>query len=615
MKKIYVYLLGVILLLVSCEKDPIVTESYVSVVSEQVSATSSSLSIRCNIKSNVYIDEVYIENATAIDPYSYVGSKAMTKSGTSYIATLTGLKSNTDYYIRYRVEDRRGACIHTDAKKYRTPVVNLPTVTTSAVTNVGSTIATVGGNVTSDGGAAVTERGVVYSTSQNPTTSSSKKTSGSGTGSFSVSLSGLSEGTTYYIRAYAINSNGTSYGEQKSFTTGANLPSVTTSDPTNVSSTTATVGGNVTSDGGAAVTERGVVYSTSQNPTTSSSKKTSGSGTGSFSVSLSGLSEGTTYYIRAYAINSNGTSYGEQKSFTTGANLPSVTTSDPTNVSSTTATVGGNVTSDGGAAVTERGVVYSTSQNPTTSSSKKTSGSGTGSFSVSLSGLSKSTIYYVRAYAINSRGVSYGEQKSFATKNSSGSVNGYDYVDLGLSVKWATCNVGADSPEDYGDYFAWGETKPKSTYKWSTYEWCQGSTTTLTKYCTYSSYGKVDNKTQLDLSDDAARANWGGSWRMPTHDELTELREKCSWTGTTQNGVEGYKVTSKTNGNSIFLPAAGYRYVSSLLRAGSYGYYWSSSLCTDDPLYARYVDFDSSGVGWSDYGDRGGGQSVRPVCP
>ena len=418
MKKIYVYLLGVILLLVSCEKDPIVTESYVSVVSEQVSATSSSLSIRCNIKSNVYIDEVYIENATAIDPYSYVGSKAMTKSGTSYIATLTGLKSNTDYYIRYRVEDRRGACIHTDAKKYRTPVVNLPTVTTSAVTNVGSTIATVGGNVTSDGGAAVTERGVVYSTSQNPTTSSSKKTSGSGTGSFSVSLSGLS----------------------------------------------------------------------------------------------------------------------------------------------------------------------------------------------------KSTIYYVRAYAINSRGVSYGEQKSFATKNSSGSVNGYDYVDLGLSVKWATCNVGADSPEDYGDYFAWGETKPKSTYKWSTYEWCQGSTTTLTKYCTYSSYGKVDNKTQLDLSDDAARANWGGSWRMPTHDELTELREKCSWTGTTQNGVEGYKVTSKTNGNSIFLPAAGYRYVSSLLRAGSYGYYWSSSLCTDDPLYARYVYFNSSGVGWyDDY--RGNGQSVRPVCP
>jgi hypothetical protein len=133
----------------------------------------------------------------------------------------------------------------------------------------------------------------------------------------------------------------------------------------------------------------------------------------------------------------------------------------------------------------------------------------------------------------------------------------HEYVDLGLSVKWATCNVGATKPEEYGDYFAWGETTPKDAYDWSTYKWCNGGPSTQTKYCTNSSYGTVDNKTTLDLSDDAACANWGGSWRMPTRAEQDELRNNCTWTWTTQNGVNGYKVTG-TNGNSIFLPAAGY---------------------------------------------------------
>ena len=189
----------------------------------------------------------------------------------------------------------------------------------------------------------------------------------------------------------------------------------------------------------------------------------------------------------------------------------------------------------------------------------------------------------------------------------------HEYVDLGLSVKWATCNVGASKPEEYGDYFAWGETEPKSTYSWSTYKWCNGSSDTQTKYCTKSSYGTVDNKTQLELSDDAARANWGGSWRMPTRAEQDELRENCTWTWTTQNGVNGYKVTSKKNGNSIFLPAAGFRSGSSLYSAGSDGYYWSSSLYTGYPYFAWYVYFDSSNVSRNDY-NRRCGFSVRPVC-
>ena len=198
----------------------------------------------------------------------------------------------------------------------------------------------------------------------------------------------------------------------------------------------------------------------------------------------------------------------------------------------------------------------------------------------------------------------------------SGMENGYAYVDLGLSVKWATCNVGANKPEGYGDYFAWGETQPKSYYEWSTYKWCNGTYYTLTKYCTNSGYGTYDGKSTLELADDAARANWGGSWRMPTKEEQDELCDNCNCEWTTQNGVAGYKVTSKKEGytkNSIFLPAAGYRLYSSLYNTGRNGCYRSSSLSADSPLDAWYMGFNSDNVDRED-SNRDYGFSVRPVC-
>lgn len=208
------------------------------------------------------------------------------------------------------------------------------------------------------------------------------------------------------------------------------------------------------------------------------------------------------------------------------------------------------------------------------------------------------------------------DEEVYYEESISGYENGFAYVDLGLpsGTKWATTNVGASTPEGYGNYYAWGETTTKSSYNWSTYKWCNGSYDTMTKYCVSSSYGTVDNKTTLDLSDDAAYVNWGSSWRMPTKAEQDELRNTnyTTWTWTTQNGVKGYKVTSKTNGNSIFLPAAGSRSDSSLGKAGSVGYYWSSSLSTYGSYDACYLVFDSSGVGWSSsYRDLG--LSVRAV--
>ena len=193
----------------------------------------------------------------------------------------------------------------------------------------------------------------------------------------------------------------------------------------------------------------------------------------------------------------------------------------------------------------------------------------------------------------------------------------YAVVDLGLpsGLKWAACNVGATTPEEYGNYYAWGETEPKTTYTWATYKWCNGSNTTLTKYNTDSDYGTVDDKTVLDPEDDAARTNWGGAWRMPTDAEWTELRENCEWTWTDDyngTGVNGRIVTSNINGNSIFLPAAGCRGYDGLVYAGRYGYYWSSSLDTGYPGDAWVVFFDSGSVYRFSNG-RYFGLSVRPV--
>ena len=203
-------------------------------------------------------------------------------------------------------------------------------------------------------------------------------------------------------------------------------------------------------------------------------------------------------------------------------------------------------------------------------------------------------------------------------------INERMFVDLGLpsGTLWATCNIGATNPEDYGDYFAWGETEGydsgKTTFDWSTYKWCEGSYKTLTKYCTNSSYGYngfTDNKTELDLEDDAAYVNCGPDWRMPSYEQLKELINSSYTTTewTTLNGVNGRKITSKKTGNSIFLPAAGGRSSSSLYLDGSGGTYWSRTLNSDYPYYARDLHFDSSGIS-TYYDSRCFGRSVRPVC-
>jgi len=188
-----------------------------------------------------------------------------------------------------------------------------------------------------------------------------------------------------------------------------------------------------------------------------------------------------------------------------------------------------------------------------------------------------------------------------------GSENGHQWVDLGLSVKWATCNVGAPSPDEPGDYFAWGELSPKSDYSWDSYKWRLGSSDKLKKY------GNADRKTSLEVSDDAARYNWGGSWRMPSSDEWLELYVECTWSWVVIGGKNGYLVKGD-NGNSIFLPAAGSYYETSLSDVNSYGYYLSSTRIDTQPYLAGGVHLSSDDIRLDGGLFRSNGFSIRPVA-
>jgi len=290
------------------------------------------------------------------------------------------------------------------------------TVTTTPVTLITATTARSGGSITvTSGTPVIIEKGVCYSTTANPTiTSYTVPITGSSVAIFTSDITGLTANTTYHVRAYTVDESGAKYGEDLTFTTNS-TPVVTTAATSSITQTTATSGGNVTSDGGSAVTERGVCYATTQNPTTASTKIVGGTGTGSFTSSITGLTATTTYYVRAYATNSVGTSYGSQVTFTTLANLPTVTTTAVSAITTTTATSGGNITSSGGATVTASGICWGTSANPTITDSHTTGSTATGAFSSNMTGLTANTGYHVRAYATNSVGTAYGEDVAFNT--------------------------------------------------------------------------------------------------------------------------------------------------------------------------------------------------------
>ena len=517
-----------------------------------------------------------------------------------YQSNLSGLTANTTYYVRAYATNIEGTAYGEEISftTLEEHIVVEPTVVTVSVSEVTETTAVTGGNVTSDGGGEVSARGVCWSTSQEPTVEGSHTTDGTGTGEFVSNLTDLNDNTTYYVRAYATNEQGTSYGEQMSFTTvkHIDLPEVTTVEPTEIATTSAKTGGNVTSDGGGEITAKGVCWSTSQNPTLSDSFSTDGIGLGEYLSIINGLTINTTYYVRAYATNEAGTAYGEEFSFTTLCDLPTVITTAITNVEITTAKGGGNVTADGGAEVTARGLCWATHLEPTIEDSFLVEGAGLGEFTCDITGLNENTRYYVRAYATNSVGTAYGSVTTLKTADD-GTIAGIEYVDLGLSVKWAPFNIGATSPTECGDYFAWGEIETKTEY-------------TEANSLTHGIYMEdIGGNPQYD----AARAIWGSTWRLPSREEIEEIVAECTWEWTSVDGMNGCKITGP-NGNHIFVPAAGCYIGAELKMLGQNGMYHSYKMCGDYVNFSYGFHFGEGSDNYQlDWLYRAYGRSIRPV--
>jgi uncharacterized protein (TIGR02145 family) len=547
--------------------------------------------------------------STSANP-TITDSKTSDGTGTGvFVSNLTGLVQGTLYHIRAYATNSAGTSYGSDLT-FTTSLVSVPTLTTAAVTSITLTTAVSGGNITADGGGAVISRGVCWTTTANPTISNSKTIDGSGTGVFVSNMTSLLPGTIYHVRAYAVNSAGTAYGNDVTFTTNSVvIPTLTTTTISAITATTAVSGGNITADGGAAVTARGICWATTTSPTILNSTTTNGTGTGIFASNMTALSPGTTYYVRSYATNSAGTAYGNELSFTTSAAVPTLTTTAVSGITLSTATSGGNITADGGGAVTARGVCWATTTGPTILNSVTTNGTGTGIFVSSLTGLVAGTTYYIRAYATNTSGTGYGNELVFRTSNETGTLNDNDgntYATVKIGTQWwmaenlKTTMLNDNTPiPNITNNNAWAAlsipalcwyNNDAGTYKplyGAMYNWFTVNTGNL---CPTGWHVPTDADWKIMESFIGMAPAQVDLWGWRGTDQGTQLKNTSGWSSS-GNG---------TNTSGFTALPGGYRYAAD----GSYNnvteltYWWTASQDVDaiTSSWYRRMDYNNTGV-------------------
>lgn len=503
------------------------------------------------------------------------------------------------------------------------------TVETNQVTSVTEATAICGGIFSADGCSDVTASGVCWSTSPIPTIENDTTLNAAVTGSFTSVMNGLAPGTTYYVRAYAINKGGVGYGLQKVFTTKTYSITTTPIAISLVTATSAICGGNIISDGDSStltVIARGVCWNTFPEPTIENNKTTDGVGGGRYTSNIDNLVAFATYYVRAYATNSNGTIYGNEVSFTTLSGVILMTTNAASIITAYTATSGGTITSDGGAPVIERGICWNIFSSPTTANSKLANGSGIGTLTADISGLMPSTTYYVRSYAINSIGTFYGDEIRFTTTNivTDNDGNVYNTVKIGNQT-WMVDNL---KTTKYND----GTSIPNIT------DGTIWSHLTTPGYCYYnnnvankSTYGAIYNWYTIDTGKLAP-----AGWHVPTNAEWTTLENyliangynydstttsnkiakslstPTGWDPSSITGSIGNDITKNNTSGFAGLPS-GYRGDDGTFGGvGILGYWLSSSQYNTDDAWHRYLWYYDCGF-YSNYFNKKFGLSVRCI--
>ncbi len=559
----------------------------VTVGADHISAISALLQGKANLgnsaSSDLRVGFQYSKSAGILPSNSTTIEVTDADASYNYTAAITGLAPETKYYFRSFVR-QNGQDTYGETKEFTTKDV-ASLLETKEASGVEATKATLNAKLDlTDVLYTSLAYGFLWGTTESALNTDFKCTEIKDN-AIAATLTSLSHKTQYWYKAYVKLDSQTFYGEVKTFTTDVPVESVSL-DKTEY--TFNTIGGNT-------LTLKATVL-----PADATDK----------SVEWSSDKED----VAAVDVNGRVTAKGN------GTATITVTTKDQGKSATCVITVAQWVT---GISLDKTSITLNEGQeqtliptvNPSSAADKSLNWTSSNTFVVTVNAEGKVTAVSKGTATIKA------EAKDGSGKYATCSVTvrylgpcPSGAVDLGLSVYWGTTNIGASKPEDYGDYYAWGETEPKENYSWSTYKFGTDSLGPFSKYNTISSFGSIDKKTVLEPEDDVASVKLGGKWRMPTDAEWTELRTKCTWTWTTNyngTGVMGRIVTA-TNGNSLFLPAAGRRYDADLGGAGSYGDYWSSSLRIGLPICAWDVYFDSDEVYRSDNG-RYKGHPVRPV--